>query len=69
MEYTTRIEEYRTEIIEKETIIERMRLLVANNDQELDRLRRDLESREAECNGYIQEIEKLNQDRSVSMII
>lgn len=63
MEYTTRIEEYKTEVIEKETIIERMRLLVANNDQELDRLRRDLESRELECNGYIQEIEKLTQER------
>ena len=63
-EVEKRIEVYKTEIIQKDTIIERFRLLNTSNEQEIGKLKREIENRTTECDGYIQEIQKLNQERA-----
>ncbi|KAJ7325997.1 hypothetical protein OS493_028719 [Desmophyllum pertusum] len=60
-EIETRIEVYKTEIIEKETLIERLRILNNTNEQDLERLKRELSNKQVECDGYISEIQILNQ--------
>ena len=60
-EIESRIEVYKTEIIEKETLIERLRILNSSNEQDLERLKRELRNKQVECDGYIGEIQVLNQ--------
>ena len=55
------IEVYKTEIVEKETLIERLRILNNSNEQDLERLKRELNNKQVECDGYISEIQILNQ--------
>lgn len=63
-EVEKRIEVYKTEIVQKEAIIERFKLLNTSNEQEIGKLKREVESKTTECNGYIQEIQKLNQEKA-----
>jgi hypothetical protein len=60
----TRVESYKIEIIEKETLIERLRILNNSNEQEVEKLKRDYENCMTECKGYIIEIQKLNNEKA-----
>lgn len=63
-EVERRIEVYKTEIIQKEAIIERFKLLNTSSEQEIGKLKREVEIKSTECNGYIEEIQKLNQEKA-----
>lgn len=63
-EIQTRVESYKKEIIEKETIIEKFGFQIASYEQEVDRLKRDLSSRKSECESYLQDIERLKHEKS-----
>lgn len=63
-EIETRVHTYKQEIIEKETLIERLRILNNSNEQEVEKLKRDLDSCMTECKGYIAEIQKLNNEKA-----
>lgn len=63
-EIEMRVQSYKQEIIEKETLIERLRILNNSNEQEVEKLKRDLDSCMTECKGYIAEIQKLNNEKA-----
>lgn len=47
--------------IRDRTLIEKLRILNNSNEQDLERLKRELSNKQVECDGYISEIEILNQ--------